>query len=136
MSVRTNTGARSQQRAEAALKAGKFVDEIVPMTTVMKVTDKNTAQVVDKEVTISADAGASVPATTRRSARSSRCSRAAPSPPETPRNSPMAPRRSWSWTPNSPKRGLKPLGAFRSFAVAGCEPDEMGIGPVFAIRSF
>jgi len=31
------------------------------------------------------------------------------------------------------KRGLKPLGAFRGFAVAGCEPDEMGIGPVFAI---
>ena len=31
------------------------------------------------------------------------------------------------------KRGLKPLGIFRGFAVAGCEPDEMGIGPVFAI---
>ena len=33
------------------------------------------------------------------------------------------------------KKGLKPLGIFRGFAVAGCEPDEMGIGPVFAIRS-
>ena len=31
-------------------------------------------------------------------------------------------------------RGLKPLGIFRAFAVAGCEPDEMGIGPVFAVR--
>ncbi|MFO1117536.1 MAG: acetyl-CoA C-acyltransferase [Beijerinckiaceae bacterium] len=127
-------GARSQQRAEAALKAGKFVDEIVPMTTVMKVTDKNTAQVVDKEVTISADEGIR-PGTTYEAVSQIK--------PVFEGGSIAAGNASQFSDGASAvvvmdsklaeKRGLKPLGAFRGFAVAGCEPDEMGIGPVFAI---
>ena len=45
----------------------------------------------------------------------------------------MARRRRLSWTAASPKQGLEPLGIYRGMAVAGTEPDEMGIGPVFAI---
>jgi len=132
--VQDQYGARSQQRAEAALKAGKFKDEIVPVTTVMKVTDKNTAQVVDKEVTIDADEGIR-PGTTYEAVagikpvfeggviaagNASQFSDGGAA--VVVMNSKLA-----------EQRGLKPLGAFRGFAVAGCEPDEMGIGPVFAI---
>jgi len=48
-------------------------------------------------------------------------------------SSPMAHRRRRDERRNRGAQGLKPLGAFRGFAVAGCEPDEMGIGPVFAV---
>ncbi len=132
--VQDQYGARSQQRAEAALKAGKFKDEIVPVTTIMKVTDKNTAQVVDKEVTIDADEGIR-PGTTYEAVagikpvfeggviaagNASQFSDGGAA--VVVMNAKLA-----------EQRGLKPLGAFRGFAVAGCEPDEMGIGPVFAI---
>jgi acetyl-CoA C-acetyltransferase len=132
--VQDQYGARSQQRAHAALLAGKFKDEIVPVTTVMKVTDKNTAQVVDKEVTIDADEGIRAGTTYEAVAgikpvfdggviaagNASQFSDGGAA--VVVMNSKLA-----------EKRGLKPLGAFRGFAVAGCEPDEMGIGPVFAI---
>ena len=132
--VQDQYGARSQQRAEAGLKAGKFKDEIVPVTTIMKVTDKNTAQVVDKEVTIDSDEGIR-PGTTYEAVsqikpvfeggviaagNASQFSDGGAA--VVVMNSKLA-----------EQRGLKPLGAFRGFAVAGCEPDEMGIGPVFAI---
>ena len=56
------------------------------------------------------------------------------SPPATPASSPTAPRpRVVMSDTEAAKRGLKPLGIYRGFAVAGCEPDEMGIGPVFAV---
>jgi acetyl-CoA C-acetyltransferase len=127
-------GARSQQRAEAGQKAGKFKDEIVPVTTIMKVTDKNTAQVVDKEVTIDSDEGIRSGTTYEAVAQikpvfdggviaagnASQFSDGGAA--VVVMNAKLA-----------EKRGLKPLGAFRGFAVAGCEPDEMGIGPVFAI---
>ena len=132
--VQDQYGARSQQRAEAALKAGKFKDEIVPVTTIMKVTDKNTAQVVDKEVTIDSDEGIRAGTTYEAvsqikpvfeggviaAGNASQFSDGGAA--VVVMNSKLA-----------EKRGLKPLGAFRGFAVAGCEPDEMGIGPVFAI---
>ncbi len=132
--VQDQYGARSQQRAEAALKAGKFKDEIVPVTTIMKVTDKNTAQVVDKEVTIDSDEGIRAGTTYEAvsqikpvfeggviaAGNASQFSDGGAA--VVVMNSKLA-----------EKRGLKPLGAFRGFAVAGCEPDKMGIGPVFAI---
>ncbi len=132
--VQDQYGARSQQRAHAGLLAGKFKDEIVPVTTIMKVTDKNTAQVVDREVTIDSDEGIR-PGTTYEAVsqikpvfeggviaagNASQFSDGGAA--VVVMNSKIA-----------EKRGLKPLGAFRGFAVAGCEPDEMGIGPVFAI---
>jgi acetyl-CoA C-acetyltransferase len=132
--VQDQYGARSQQRAHAGLLAGKFKDEIVPVTTVMKVTDKNTAQVVDKEVTIDSDEGIRAGTTYEgvsqikpvfdggviAAGNASQFSDGGAA--VVVMDSKLA-----------EKRGLKPLGAFRGFAVAGCEPDEMGIGPVFAI---
>jgi acetyl-CoA C-acetyltransferase len=127
-------GARSQQRAAAAQAAGKFTDEIVPMTTVMGVADKDTSRLFSKEVTISADEGIR-PDTTYEAVSKIR--------PAMPGGVVAAGNASQFSDGASAcvvmdaklaeKRGLKPLGIFRGFAVAGCEPDEMGIGPVFAV---
>jgi acetyl-CoA C-acetyltransferase len=127
-------GARSQQRAAAAQAAGKFADEIVPMTTVMGVADKDTSRLFSKEVTISADEGIR-PDTTYEGVSKIR--------PAMPGGVVAAGNASQFSDGASAcvvmeaklaeKRGLKPLGIFRGFAIAGCEPDEMGIGPVFAV---
>ena len=127
-------GARSQQRAAAAQAAGKFTDEIVPMTTVMGVADKDTSRLFSKEVTISADEGIR-PDTTYEAVSKIR--------PAMPGGVISAGNASQFSDGASAcvvmdaklaeKRGLKPLGIFRGFAIAGCEPDEMGIGPVFAV---
>ena len=106
-------------------------------TTTMLVTDKDDrARVVEKTVTLTKDEGNRPDTDARgpRQARSRCAARQAASPPATRASSPTAPRPAWSWTRSWPsKRGLKPLGIFRGLAVAGCEPDEMGIGPVFAV---
>ena len=87
-------GVRSQQRAAAAQAAGKFDDEIVPMTTIMGVADKATGRLTRKEVTICADEGIRADTTLEGGdARSARRCRAASSPPATPASSPTAPRR-------------------------------------------
>jgi len=127
-------GARSQQRAAAAQAAGRFNDEIVPMTTVMGVADKDTSRLFSKEVTISADEGIRAD-TTYEAVSKIR--------PATPGGVIAAGNASQFSDGASAcvimdsklaeKRGLKPLGIFRGFAVAGCEPDEMGIGPVYAV---
>src|SRR6266852_711305 len=127
-------GARSQQRAAAAQAAGKFADEIVPMTTVMGVADKDTSRLFSKEVTICADEGIR-PDTTYEGVSKIR--------PAMPGGVVSAGNASQFSDGASAcvvmeaklaeKRGLKPLGIFRGFAIAGCEPDEMGIGPVFAV---
>ena len=127
-------GARSQQRAAAAQAAGKFADEIVPMTTVMGVVDKASGHITRKEVTISSDEGIRAD-TTLEGVRKIRS--------VTPGGTVSAGNASQFSDGSSvcvlmdaklaEKRGIAPLGLFRGFAVAGCEPDEMGIGPVFAI---
>ncbi|MDH5211826.1 MAG: acetyl-CoA C-acyltransferase [Betaproteobacteria bacterium] len=127
-------GARSQQRAAKARAEGKFKDEIVPITTKMKVIDKNTDVETTKEVTAEHDEGirpdttfegvsqikpaieGGVIAAGNASQFSDGASAAVV----------MSDK-------EAAKRGLKPLGVFRGFAVAGCEPNEMGIGPVFAV---
>lgn len=127
-------GARSQQRAAAAQEAGKFKDEIVPVTTVMKVSDKNTAQVTDKEVTIDRDEGIR-PGTTYEAVQGIRT--VFEGGVITAGNASQFSDGGAACVVMSDKaakeRGLTPMGIFRGFAVAGCEPDEMGIGPVFAI---
>ena len=127
-------GVRSQQRAAAAQAAGKFNDEIAPMTTVMGVVDKATGRIGRKEVTIAADEGIR-PDTTLEGVRKIRS--AMPGGVITAGNaSQYSDGSSVCVVMNAKlaeKRGLQPLGIFRGFAVAGCEPDEMGIGPVFAI---
>jgi acetyl-CoA C-acetyltransferase len=127
-------GVQSQQRAAAAQAAGRFNDEIVPMTTVMGVADKTTGMLMSKEVTISADEGIRADTTME---GVSKIRSALPGGVISAGNaSQFSDGASVAIVMNAKTaeaRGLKPLGIFRGFAVAGCEPDEMGIGPVFAI---
>jgi len=127
-------GVRSQQRAAAAQAAGKFQDEIVPVTTIMGVIDKTTGAIVTREVTIGADEGIR-PDTTL--AAVSKIRPALPGGVVAAGNaSQISDGASACVVVNSKlaeQRGLRPLGIFRGFAVAGCEPEEMGIGPVFAV---
>ena len=120
----------------AAQQAGKFKDEIIPVKTTMKVVDKETKAESLVDVTSSTATSATAPTPRWKAWPSSSRSRAraSSSPPATPASSPTAPP---PWcvmeAKEAERRGLQPLGAFKGWAVAGCEPDEMGIGPVFAI---
>jgi acetyl-CoA C-acetyltransferase len=127
-------GARSQQRAAAGRTAGKFTDEIVPITTKMKVIDKNTNVETLKEVTTEHDEGIR-PDTTYEGVSQIKPAIeggviAAGNASQFSDGASAAVVMS---AKDAAKRGLKPLGIFRGFAVAGCEPAEMGIGPVFAV---
>jgi acetyl-CoA C-acetyltransferase len=124
----------SQQRTAAGQKAGRFDAEIVPMKTVKLMTDKEGTKTWTEEVTLAKDEG-NRPETTREGLAS------------------LKPVRDGGYVTAgnasqlsdgasacvvmerklAEKRGLKPLGIYRGMTVAGCEPDEMGIGPVFAV---
>jgi acetyl-CoA C-acetyltransferase len=127
-------GVQSQQRAAAAQAAGRFKDEIVPFPTRMAVADKASGRLSTREVTLDADEGIR-PDTTYEAVAKIK--------PAIPGGVVAAGNASQFSDGASAcvvmdgalaaKRGLKPLGIFRGFAVAGCEPDEMGIGPVFAV---
>ena len=127
-------GVRSQQRAAAAQAAGKFDAEIVPMTTTMGVVDKATGHLTTREVTISSDEGIRADTTLE---AVSRIRAALPGGVVTAGNASQFSDGASACVVVNGKRaeqlGLEPLGIFRGFAVAGCEPDEMGIGPVFAV---
>ncbi|MDX9844885.1 MAG: acetyl-CoA C-acyltransferase [Aquabacterium sp.] len=127
-------GVRSQLRAAAAQAAGLFNDEIVPMTTTMGVVDKATGRITTREVTIDRDEGIR-PDTTLEAVAKIRA--ALPGGVVTAGNASQFSDGSSACVLMDRQlaevRGLQPLGIFRGFAVAGCEPDEMGIGPVFAI---
>ncbi len=127
-------GVQSQLRAAAARDAGKFDDEIVPVTTRMAVADKNTGQIVTREVTVSADEGIRADTTYEgvsqiRSAVQGGVVAAG----NASQFSDGASVAIVMSDKAAAATGKKPLGVFRGFAIAGCEPDEMGIGPVFAI---
>ncbi|MCH8998296.1 MAG: acetyl-CoA C-acyltransferase [Proteobacteria bacterium] len=125
----------SQKRTAAAQQAGRFDDEIVPLTTVKAVTDKETGETRDEEVTLAKDEG----------------NRPNTNPEGLAALAPVLGEDRYITAGNASqlsdgasacvvmdaklaeKRGLEPLGVFRGLAVAGCEPDEMGIGPVFAV---
>ncbi|MEI7970741.1 MAG: acetyl-CoA C-acyltransferase [Betaproteobacteria bacterium] len=132
--VQDRYGAASQVRAAAAAAAGRTRDEIVPISVTMKVVDKATGQESTRDVVADRDEGIRADTTyegvsqikpaveggviaagnaSQFSDGASAC---------VVMNATVAQR-----------RGLQPLGIFRGFAVAGCEPDEMGIGPVFAV---
>ena len=127
-------GVQSQLRAAAAQAAGKINDEIVPMTTLMGVADKQTGMLVTREVTISADEGIRADTTLE---GVSKIRTALPGGVISAGNaSQFSDGASAAIVMNSKlaeQKGLQPLGIFRGFAIAGCEPDEMGIGPVFAV---
>ncbi|MGJ8617853.1 MAG: acetyl-CoA C-acyltransferase, partial [Sulfitobacter sp.] len=125
---------RSQQLIAAAQEAGKFDDEIVPMQTTMGVQDKETKEISTHTVTVDRDE-CNRPGTTLEGLAG------------------LAPvREGGAVTAGNAsqlsdgaaavvvmdslaaeKAGLEPMGAFKGFAVAGCEPDEMGIGPIYAV---
>jgi acetyl-CoA C-acetyltransferase len=132
---------RSQQRTAAAQQAGRFDDEIVAMPAVMLVTDRNTGEVSPRQVSLDKDEGnrpetnleglaALKPVfkdgqrikegkfiTAGNASQLSDGASAAVLMEES----------------EAERRGLQPLGIYRGIAVAGCGPDEMGIGPVFAV---
>ena len=126
-------GAESQQKACAAQAAGKFNDEIAPITVQAGVIDK-VMGMMTKQVTVSADEGL------REGTTIESVSGIKPAIP----GGVIAAGNASQFSDGAgacvvmseelaSKRGLKPLGRFLGFAVAGCEPDEMGIGPVFAV---
>jgi len=126
-------GAASQQRATAALQAGLFTAEIAPITVTMGVADKALG-LITREVTVSQDEGIR-PGTTYEGIKDLRS--ALPGGVVSAGNASQFSDGAGAVVVMNEtvaqRRGLQPLGRFLGFAVAGCEPDEMGIGPVFAI---
>jgi acetyl-CoA C-acetyltransferase len=127
-------GVQSQQRAAKARAEGKFKDEIVPITTKMKVVDKNTGAEAMKEITAAEDEGIRPDTTYEgvsqiKPAVEGGCIAAG----NASQFSDGASAAVVMSESEAQRHGLKPLGIFRGFAVAGCDPKEMGIGPVFAV---
>jgi acetyl-CoA C-acetyltransferase len=126
-------GVGSQQRACAAHEAGLFNAEIAPITVTAGVADK-VMGLRSKEVTVSADEGLR-PGTTMDAVRGIRS--AVPGGVITAGNASQFSDGAGACVVVSEtyaqQKGLHPLGRFLGFAIAGCEPDEMGIGPVFAV---
>jgi acetyl-CoA C-acetyltransferase len=126
-------GAASQQRATAALDAGLFKAEIAPITVTAGVADK-VMGLMTKQVTVENDEGIRA-GTTKEGIAGLRS--ALPGGLVTAGNASQFSDGAGACVlmdeTLAEKRGLQPLGRFLGFAVAGCEPDEMGIGPVFAI---
>jgi acetyl-CoA C-acetyltransferase len=125
----------SQRKTEEAQLAGRFDQEIVPCTTTMSVTDKSTKVVTQVEVMATADNGNRLGTTYAALAKLQ--------PVSGPDNFVTAGNASQlsdgasacvlMEAAEAERAGIKPLGSFRGLALAGCEPDEMGIGPVFAV---
>ncbi|HEX5786469.1 MAG TPA: acetyl-CoA C-acyltransferase [Burkholderiaceae bacterium] len=126
-------GAASQQKAAAALEAGLFKDEIAPITVTAGVADK-TLGLITQQVTVEHDEGIR-PGTTYDGIKGLRS--ALPGGLVSAGNASQFSDGAGACVVMDEKlaeqKGLKPLGRFLGFAVAGCEPDEMGIGPVFAV---
>jgi len=127
-------GVDSQVKAARSRVEGKFTAEIVPISTTMKVVDKNTGAESLKDVTVADDEGIR-PDTTYEGV--SNIKPAIEGGVIAAGNASQFSDGASAQVVMSDKaaaaKGLKPLGVFRGFAVAGCEPDEMGIGPVFAV---
>ena len=131
----------SQQRTAQGQSEGRFDKEIAPITAVMKVQNKDTGEVTDREITLRQDEG-NRPQTTLED-----LARLAPvfkdgqkvrqgqyiTAGNASQLSDGASAVVLMEAREAQRRGLEPLGAYRGMAVAGCDPDEMGIGPVFAI---
>lgn len=125
---------KSQQRTAAAQTAGKFDDEIVPVTCTKLVMDKATGDISKEEVTLTQDEG-NRPSTTLEglSALKTVKDNGTITGGNASQLSDGAAAVVVMERELAQERGLTPLGAFRGLVVAGCEPDEMGIGPIYAI---
>jgi acetyl-CoA C-acetyltransferase len=125
----------SQQRTAASQKAGRFDAEIVPMSVTKLTQDKNTGEMREEQVTLKQDEG------NRPDTSAEGLAKLSPVRGEkghiTAGNASQLSDGASACVVMDAKlaqqRNLKPLGIFRGFAVAACEPDEMGIGPVFAV---
>jgi len=125
---------KSQQRTAAAQEAGKFDDEIVPVTCTKLVMDKATGEVSKEAVTLTKDEG-NRPSTNSEGLASLKAVK---------ENGSITGGNASQLSDGAAavvvmerelaeQRGLSPLGAYRGMVVTGCEPDEMGIGPIYAI---
>ncbi|MCC5808853.1 MAG: acetyl-CoA C-acyltransferase [Ectothiorhodospiraceae bacterium] len=125
----------SQQRTAAAQEAGKFDQEIVPFSTVKMVKNKETGEISKEEVTLTKDE-CNRPNTTLEGLQGLEAVRGPDQFITAGNASQLSDGASVCVVMDSKvaeQRNIEPLGIFRGFAVAGCEPDEMGIGPVYAI---
>jgi acetyl-CoA C-acetyltransferase/acetyl-CoA acyltransferase len=125
----------SQRRTAAAQQGGRFNDELAPIKTKMAVMDKATGTVSYKDVTLATDEGPR-PDTTAEGLASVKPAKG-PGYTITGGNASQLSDGASATVIMSDKlaaqKGLKALGIFRGFVSAGCEPDEMGVGPVFAV---
>ncbi len=125
---------QSQQRTAAAQEAGKFDDEIVPVTATKLVMNKETGETSEEQVTLTKDEG-NRPSTTLESLQGLNPVREGGS--ITAGNASQLSDGAAAVVMMDSKlaeqRNVEPLGIYRGMAVAGCEPDEMGIGPIYAI---
>ena len=125
----------SQMRTAAGQQAGKFDDEIVPLPTTMLVTDKETGETSEREITLDKDEG-NRPSTNPEGLAALKPVMGEDKHITAGNASQLSDGASACVVMDAKlaeRRGIEPLGYFRGFAVAGCEPDEMGIGPVFAV---
>jgi acetyl-CoA C-acetyltransferase len=125
----------SQQRTAAGQAEGRFAAEIVPMPTVMAVEDKETKAISHKPVTLAQDEGNRATTTLEGLAalKPVRGEGQFITAGNASQLSDGASACVMMSDAEAARRGITPMGVFRGFAVAGCEPDEMGIGPVFAV---
>ncbi|MCF6220549.1 MAG: acetyl-CoA C-acyltransferase [Robiginitomaculum sp.] len=127
--------ALSQERTHAAQEAGKFDDEIVPLTATMKIQNKETGEISEVEYTLDKDQG-NRPGTTAEGLSGLKPVRGPDYTITAGNASQLSDGASVSVlmeAKEASSRGLEPLGIYRGMAVAGLEPEEMGIGPVYAI---
>lgn len=125
----------SQQRTADAQAEGRFADEIIAVTTTMGMKDKETGEITTHEVTIGADE-CNRPSTTLEGLAGLQPVRGEGKYITAGNASQLSDGAAClvvMEAKEAERKGLDPLGAFRGFTVAGCEPDEMGIGPVFAV---
>ena len=125
----------SQQKTAAAQDAGRFDDEIVPLLSIKKIIDKETEEVTYEEVTLTKDEG-NRPGTTLEALAALKAVLGEDKSVTAGNASQLSDGASACVVMDATmaeKRGLDPLGIFRGYTVAGCEPDEMGVGPVYAV---
>ncbi|MBV8962096.1 MAG: acetyl-CoA C-acyltransferase [Hyphomicrobiales bacterium] len=128
-------GLESQRRTASAQQGGRFAEEIIPVETEMVVTDKATGATRKEKVTLGKDEG-NRPDTTPEGLAALKPVRGEGKTITAGNASQLSDGASISILMDeklAEKRGLAPLGVFKGFVAAGCEPDEMGIGPIFAV---
>ena len=125
----------SQQKTAAGQEAGRFDDEIVPLPSIKKIVDKETQEVTYEEVTLTKDEG-NRPGTTLEALAGLKPVLGEDKTVTAGNASQLSDGASACVIMDAKlaeQRGIDPLGIFRGYAVAGCEPDEMGVGPVYAV---